>query len=346
MSREKNIIYIRKENINEYRTPLIPKDITLLINNGFTVYIQHSLTRIYSNQQYIAHGGIITNEEWYSPMFKDAIIIGIKELSNMEILDNHIHLYFSHSFKNQSNSEYILSKFINSNSKLYDFEYILDHFNKRYIAFGYYSGLVGGVLGLKQYYNKISYLDNINNLKVWSSYKKMIDYMKHCVVKDVKIAVIGSNGRCGSGVRVILDYFKLEYTIIDRNYDVSKLKEYDIIYNCILLDESYDKIWFDTNTKFNKKMVIVDISCDYSRPNNPIKLYNTSTTWKTPVFRYNRYVDIIAIDNLPSLLPKESSNYFSNKLVPLLLDFNIDFSNYWKNNLKIYYDKANKFNYV
>jgi saccharopine dehydrogenase (NAD+, L-lysine-forming) len=172
MSNKKYIIYIRSENINEYRTPIIPKDLYLLINNGYIVYIQNSSHRIYSNNEYIKYGGIITTEEWYSPRFKDAIIIGIKELSNLEKLDNHTHMYFSHNFKNQNNSEYILSKFINSNSELYDFEYILDNSNKRYIAFGYYSGLVGGILGLKQYYNKINYIDNLKNLNYWISYKK------------------------------------------------------------------------------------------------------------------------------------------------------------------------------
>lgn len=337
------IIYIRKEIINnEYRTPLIPNHITILINNGFTVYIQHCLNRIYNNNDYVEQGGIITKEEWFSPQFQNAIIIGIKELKDLDKLDNHCHLYFSHSFKNQINSEYILNKFINSNSRLYDFEYILDN-NKRYIAFGYYSGLVGGVLGLKQYYNKINFLDNLKDLKCWSSYQKMIDFVKYNLIKGIKIAVIGSNGRCGSGVRFILDSFNLEYITVEKDYDIFKLKDFDIVYNCILLDENYNKVWFDKTTKFQKKMVIVDISCDYSRPNNPIKLYNNSTSWKEPIFKYNNYVDIIAIDNLPSLLPKESSDYFSKKLLTLLLDFNKDTNNYWKNNLKIYYEKANKY---
>jgi len=171
----------------------------------------------------------------------------------------------------------------------------------------------------------------------------MINFMKYSIIKDVKIAVIGINGRCGLGVKHILEYFNLEYTSIDREYDISKLKDFNIIYNCILLDENYNKIWFDKTTNFTKKTVIIDISCDYSKSNNPIKLYNHSTTWKNPVFRYNRYVDIIAIDNLPSLLPKKSSDHFSKKLVNLLINFNIDFNNILINNIKIYYEKSKKY---
>jgi NAD/NADP transhydrogenase alpha subunit len=37
----------------------------------------------------------------------------------------------------------------------------------------------------------------------------------------------------------------------------------------------------------------------------------------------NEFVDIISISNLPSLMPKESSDYFSEKCVELLLNFKI-----------------------
>jgi len=339
----KNIIYIRQESIdNEYRTPLIPNDIKILINYGFIIYVESCINRIYNDNAYKKSGAIITSEKWYEPKFNNAIIIGIKELTNLEKLNNNTHIYFSHSFKNQLNSEYILKQFINSNSSLYDFEYFLTK-GKRLIAFGYYSGLVGAILGLKQYFNKLNKKNNMSNLKPWKSFNNICDYVKDNITENINIAVIGPNGRCGTGVRSILNYFNLKYTMVDRNYDTSNLKNFDIVYNCILLDEKYDKVWFDKNTIFKKNIVIVDISCDYPRINNPIKLYNTSTSWEKPVFSYNKYVDIISIDNLPSLLPKESSAYFSGKLVDLLLQLNEDPNNYWKNTLDIYYDKASKY---
>ena len=343
----KNIIYIRKESIdNEYRTPLIPNDIKILIDYEYIIYVESCLNRIYKDAEYKKCGAIITSEKWYESKFNNAIIIGIKELDNLEKLNNNTHIYFSHTFKNQINSEYILKQFINSNSQLYDFEYFLEN-NKRLIAFGYYSGLVGAILGLKQYFNKLSeskILKNvILNLHPWNSFNDIYNYVKDDINKNISIAIIGSNGRCGNGVRLILDKLNLEYTSIDRTSDISNLKNFDIVYNCILLDEKYDKVWFDKKTNFEKDIVIVDISCDYSKINNPIKIYNNSTTWKEPIFKYNKYVDIIAIDNLPSLLPKESSDYFSNKLTELLLQFNEDPNNYWKNTLNIYYEKTNKY---
>ena len=46
------------------------------------------------------------------------------------------------------------------------------------------------------------------------------------------------------------------------------MKKFDILYNCICLDNSSNEIWFDKSTIFTKKLLIVDISCDYTKPNN------------------------------------------------------------------------------
>ena len=110
------------------------------------------------------------------------------------------------------------------------------------------------------------------------------------------------------------------------------------IYNCINLEKNIGT-WFNKDTIFNNNLIIVDISCDYNNKYNPIQIYNNKTTWIEPVYSYNKYVDIIAIDNLPSLLPFESSKQFSSILIELLRTFNNDYKNYWKNNLSIYLDK-------
>ena len=49
----RKIIYIRNElNLFEHRSPIIPNDISLLINHGYTVYIESSKHRIFSNEEY------------------------------------------------------------------------------------------------------------------------------------------------------------------------------------------------------------------------------------------------------------------------------------------------------
>ena len=364
-------IYIRKElNNHEKRTVIVPKDILKLKNNNFLIYIESSENRIYDDYSYKNNGAIITTLKWYNEFFDDSFIIGLKDFEEYDMLKNHVHIYFSHSYKNQYNSLIILNYFKMSSSLIYDLEYFKDESNKRLTSFGFYAGFVGGSLGIIQYYTKKIYNKNISNLKYWANkysikndiiklmndgenknnfisviknncsniFKtKSQDNLSKINLYDLKIGIIGSDGNCGSGVKDLLDSLNLKYININKdNISLFKLDEFDILFNCILLDKNYNKIWFDEDTIFKKNIIIVDISCDFTKQNNPIQLYNKNTTFELPVYSYNEFVDIIAIDNLPSLLPKDSSDYFSDKFTDLLIDYKIDKNNYWSNNKKIF----------
>ena len=336
-------IFLRKETlINEYRTPLIPSDIKILIDNGYKVYVQRSHNRCIKDKEFEKVGAFLVNDEWYN--YKDCLIIGIKELNNLDLLNNHTHIYFSHSYKNQINSDLILNAFKNTNSKLYDLEYFLDN-SKRMISFSFFAGIVGSILGITQYYLKKNFKNNLYNLSLNNSYLDLvfglINYFK--IRTNINIGLIGPNGKSGKGVDYILKFLsnvlplKIKYYF--KNTPKNDLLENDILINCINLKENIGT-WFDSNTEFKKYLLIVDISCDYTNQNNPIKIYSNKTTWENPIYQYNNYVDIIAIENLPSLIPYDSSIYFSGKLTNLLLELkNGDKNNYWKNNLDIFYEK-------
>lgn len=315
------MIFIRREAIeNEKRAPIVPNHIKRLFDAGLRVVIQSSENRIYTDSEYEAEGAIVTKEPWYSPQFGRALIVGLKELDHLENLHEHKHVYFSHSLKHQLGSERILQAFSNSKSLLYDFEYFTTN-GKRSLAFGKYAGIVGAVLGLQC---------ELKPLQSWRSFSSL---MKTVGPTEKKIAILGSDGRCGSGVKYVLDTLGIHYTCFTKNDAVFALETYDIVYNCILLDESYTTVFFDETTKFTKPIVIVDISCDYSKKNNPIQLYTKATTWESPVFHYSENVRIIAIENLPSLLPKESSDEFSDLCTNLLLSFG---SEQWQRCLDVF----------
>jgi hypothetical protein len=63
-----------------------------------------------------------------------------------------------------------------------------------------------------------------------------------------------------------------------------------------------------------------------TNPNNPVPIYDITTTFDKPTVPVNIPVgnaalplDVISIDHLPSLLPRESSEMFSEALLPSLL---------------------------
>jgi saccharopine dehydrogenase (NAD+, L-lysine-forming) len=352
-----SILFIRDEiSINEIRTPLTPYDVKSLINlGGYKVYVESSQKRIYSDKDYESNGAIITKKKWYdfgysSDSNNKILIIGLKSIDGeYKYLDNHHHLYFSHTFKNQSDSKFILTEFKKYNSFIYDFEYFTTFHNienenenmnniieKRLLSFGFYAGIVGGFLGVLQIYHSF-FNRQIMELKPWYCIDDMLNeinyfydefsiYKYKKFNKELHIGIIGAHGRCALGVCYILNKLGISYTQIDRNFDKNKFVDFDLFYNCILLDGESNEVFFDENTCFYKKICIIDISCDIKAPNNPIKLYKgfndnniKECTWGNPVLYYGQYCSIIAISNLPSLLPKDSSDYFSKKCYELLL---------------------------
>jgi alanine dehydrogenase len=298
------IIYIRNETIREeYRAPLVPNDVNVLIENGFTIYVEsnETSTRFFTDSEYATVGAIVTNKKWYEMEHQEQLlIIGIKELSDTDLskLDSHTHMYFSHSFKGQQHSRKILDAFTSSNSMLYDFEYFTDEFGKRLLSFCYYAGVVGCHYGLL-------YTDRV------------IDK------QTIQIAIIG-NGKCSKGIQDVLYSLSLPFKVIGRDKDGIDFTSFDIIYNCILLEKTNNEVWFDEHTAFTKPLLIVDVSCDYTKPNNPIKIYSTPTTFASPIQKYGDFVKIIAIENLPSIVPEKSSVYFSKKCKDLLLNADVD----------------------
>jgi saccharopine dehydrogenase (NAD+, L-lysine-forming) len=147
-----------------------------------------------------------------------------------------------------------------------------------------------------------------------------LEYFRHFFVK-LNIGIIGINGRCGRGARFILERLGI-FNIhgYSRASNMEPLTQHNIIINCIKLSPDDDTIFISEEKlpKFDKLSVIVDISCDVFAINNPIRLNYQATTFESPVCKINDKVDIIAIDNLPSLLPKDSSEEFSGKLQKIL----------------------------
>jgi len=325
------IIYLRGETYpNEYRVPLVPDDIKILISRGYTVYVESSQTRNFADSEYIAAGASLTTDPWWHQP-ATTLIIGLKTLDNLNKLNKHTHIYFSHSYRNQSASKTILSAFAQSNSRLYDLEYFHISTGARVLAFGFYAGQVGAALALRQHYNRSRHQADIQDLQPWPDAHAMMEF---CMSAEPSILIIG-NGRCAKGVKHILTAKNLPYTQIGKDSQPD-LAAYDIVFNCILLDTAYNNIWIKPTDILTKPLLIVDISCDYSKPNNPIAIYNSGTTFQTPILNYNNYVSIIAIDNLPSLLPRDSSAEFSNRLTELLIRCDDDC---WKNNLATYYQQ-------
>jgi len=132
------------------------------------------------------------------------------------------------------------------------------------------------------------------------------------------------------------------YRSIFDNY----VKNLSIVMNCIYWDERYPRLltkeFIGKNfTDSMKLQIIGDISVDI---NGAIEFTEKSTNPDNPVYVYNPIKDeivdgfkekgiaVMAVDNLPCELPKESSNSFSESLIsfaPSIVkaDYSVDFDN-------------------
>jgi saccharopine dehydrogenase (NAD+, L-lysine-forming) len=83
--------------------------------------------------------------------------------------------------------------------------------------------------------------------------------------------------------------------------------------------------------------VVIDVSCDTTNPHNPIPIYDINTTFDDPTVpvkvendQNSAPLSVISIDHLPSMLPREASESFSEGLKESLLQLkNRDTARVW-----------------
>ncbi len=320
---------------NEFRRALVPNDCAKIINAGHTIYIEDWKESIIPTHEYTKVGCLATTaNSWHKEAPNDAIIIGLKELPNDIPSFRHTHIYFAHVYKEQQESTTILNKFRLGGGKIVDLEYMIDSSNRRVCAFGYWAGYVGAALGAL--YCKTSDPEQttmeLQKLKQFANKQALLDFVnKHSNQKGEAI-IIGSKGRSGAGAIDFLESIEWKVTGWDLNETISggpfkEICNYDLFVNCVL---STKKIpYFITKelieeANVNLKM-ISDVTCDPDSDCNVIPLYTKATKLNDPIIQVtngNLPVQLLAIDNLPSILPKESSDDFSNQLCPFIQVYN------------------------
>ena len=111
-----------------------------------------------------------------------------------------------------------------------------------------------------------------------------------------------------------------------------QILDHDVFLNCILARPG-TPVFVPASAKTAPRMlsVIGDIACDPDSDFSPIKVYDRTTSWAAPALRVHDdpILDVTAIDNLPSLLPVESSEDYAGQLLPSLLTLDDLLSGVW-----------------
>lgn len=318
-------LWIRAEiRETEQRTPIVPADAARLITDGVEITVEESPHRIFGIQEYADSGCAIAPAGSWVQAPVDAYVLGIKELPEQPEELSHTHVYFAHAYKGQAGAEDLLARFRRGGGELLDVEY-LSVDGRRVVAFGHWAGYMGAALGVLAVRGSLSGSVRPTN-------KPALDSVLALGSAPVKALVTGAGGRSGRGAVEALRVAGAEVTQWDvaetRTLDHDALLEHDLVVNCVVTREPAEPFVRLQDVGVGRLSMVSDVTCDVTSNLNLVPANTEVTTWEVPVRPLvpagggdtgARPLGVIAIDNLPSLLPREASESFSSELAALIL---------------------------
>ncbi len=335
-------LWLRHEvRTTERRTPVVPSDARRLVEHGVTLTVEESPQRIFPIEDYEAIGArVVPAGSWVSAP-EDTVILGLKELPDDPAELTHRHIFFGHAYKGQPGASDLLSRFAAGGGALLDLEYLVDDKGRRLAAFGFWAGYLGAALAVLQQRGRLV-------APLTPTSKEELDRTLQPADGDQEFSalVIGALGRSGRGARVAFSTAGIDPTCWDlaetQNLDRPALLAHDVLVNCVLATTPVPPFLRepDLDDPTRRLRTVSDVTCDVGSPLNVLPVYDRTTEWDAPVRQLHDRppLDLIAIDNLPSLLPRESSTDFSAALLPHLLDFGT--AEAWRRDLDLFRTKS------
>jgi saccharopine dehydrogenase (NAD+, L-lysine-forming) len=344
-------IWVRAESReHEERVGVTPQGAAKLRAAGYQVTVEESRQRILPIADYAAVGCEIVPEFSWVDAPDDAIIFGLKELPEDGTPLRHRHIMFGHAYKGQPSGKILLDRFQQGGGSLYDIEYLTTDDGRRVAAFGYWAGYAGAAVSLMCWIAQQSG-GQAAAVSAYPSANHMLMSLQQDLVQlgtDRPTAlIIGALGRVGSGAADLCQAMGVAVTKWDMAETASggpfpEVLAHDIFLNCILARPG-TPVFVPASAKTTPRRlsVIGDVACDPDSDFSPIKVYDRTTTWDDPALRVHAspVLDVTAIDNLPSMLPAESSEDFGKQLLPHLLTLNAIDKGVWAR-AKTWFDRA------
>jgi len=326
-------LWVRAEQRkHEQRVGISPDGVNAMLSAGHRVTVERSQSRAIGLDQFQATGCEIADEGSWEEAPDDAIIFGLKELNEDGPNLRHRHIMFGHAYKGQSEGPALLKRFRDGGGSLYDLEYLVEKSGRRIAAFGYWAGFAGAAVGMKVWLEQQkSKQPQKFQIGVYDSSEALVDTIatELASVDELPTAiVIGALGRVGSGTTHLFDQLGISSTKWDIAETASggpfpEILDHTIFVNCILASPQVPVFVPKESLKADRKLtVIADVSCDPNSDYNPIPIYDRTSSFADPYTRVANApspLDVTAIDNLPSMLPVESSLDYSEQLLPYLL---------------------------
>ncbi|UTH44561.1 saccharopine dehydrogenase [Loktanella salsilacus] len=323
-------LWVRAESRDhEARVGIMPDGVAALIAAGLRVTVEDSVQRIVPIADYIAAGAEITAEGAWVDAPLDALIFGLKELPADGTPLRHTHIMFGHAYKGQPDGRVLLDRFKTGGGRLLDLEYLTDDTGRRVAAFGYWAGYAGAAVSLMcwmaQQQGRV--MGPVRAVPTQAALLADLRGAMAGITGPLPSAlIIGALGRVGTGAADLCRDMGVGTTLWDMAETASggpfpEILAHELFFNCILARPGTPVfVPASAKTAERRLSVIGDIACDPDNDFSPIKVYDRVTTWDAPALRVHDapVLDVTAIDNLPSLMPLESSADFAAQLLPHL----------------------------
>jgi saccharopine dehydrogenase (NAD+, L-lysine-forming) len=324
----------------EFRAALTPSDAGCLVAAGHVITVEESPGRCFPLAEYTERGCKVSAQDSWPRAPASAYILGLKELPDAPHALTHRHIFFAHCYKQQAGWREVLGRFDAGGGTLFDLEFLTDDGGVRVAAFSYMAGVAGAAVSL-QHWLAIAADPSAKAglLEPWPSVENAARTLAAGVVdrsgprRGVQACIVGANGRSGRGCADFLRMVNQHLSLDDRvaialwgrpetaSPPLWGLLDYDIVLNCVYVRGSMGLfLTQDMLAQARRLTVLGDVSCDVSSPHNPFPFSDRATTMFEPVHRVANHppLDVMAIDHLPSLLPRDASTYFSTRLTPHL----------------------------
>ena len=374
---------IKEARIDENRTPLVPSQISNLLDklSNLKIIVQPSKNRCFKDEDYLKAGAEITDD-----LSNADIILGVKEVEISKLIENKTYLFFSHTSKvrqyiNKATQDKaiiykkeLLREVIKKNVTLIDYENIRSISGEayRYLGFGRFAGIVGC-------YNTLNLYLKLQNKRLLprafeiNNYEKIKELISNQTFNRLKILQTGRGNVAKGSMEVlklanikqisIKDYLNKKYdeavfcNISTREYieriDGKNFSYQDLFLNPHEYRSKIKNFLFDTDVlicghywdsrfpkffssnqinEFKNLKIVGDITCDI---NGAIPTTIRSTSIAKPYYSIdinsmkeinlgNKGIAVMAVDNLPSELPRDSSEEFGDNLISEVLPYLID----------------------
>ncbi|MFE9769589.1 saccharopine dehydrogenase [Streptomyces sp. NPDC005808] len=311
----------------ERRAPITPWDAGQLVRNGLRLTVEDSPQRVFPLADYVDAGCVPAPMGSWTSAPDDEYVIGLEELPHKPAQLRHRHIYFGHAYKGQPDAVALLYRFAAGGGTLFDLEHVTDGKGVRRAAFGYWAGYVGAGLAILRWWGRLTGpLEPLSRDEFDARLREAPDADARAGQGPTAI-VVGALGRSGRGACDALEAAGVTPVRWDatetRNLDRDALLGHDIFINAVLTTHRVPPFLTEDHLKSGHRLsVISDITCDVGSELSVLPFNDAFTDWLRPVRSLrigDKPLDVIAIDNLPSLLPTEASEDFSAALTPHLL---------------------------